>query len=128
VRLWPPRAGRKYKQMDERRKKERVQVNLDARWEGALTILTGHIVDLSMTGCFILTDDKVTVGELIRLEIQQPQQEPLYLWAEVVYQMSEIGFGVRFTGGDEAEMERLDWLVKIEVLRARNEKSNSRQR
>jgi hypothetical protein len=39
--------------------------------------------------------------------------------AEVVYQMPEIGFGVRFTGGDESEMQRLRWLVKAELLRAR---------
>jgi hypothetical protein len=112
--------------MNERRKKERVRVELDVTWEGALTILKGQIVDLSMSGCFILTDDKVSVGELIRLEIKQPHKESLSLWAEVVYQMSEIGFGVRFTGGDEEEMKRLDWLVKIEVLRARNERSKQK--
>lgn len=104
---------------EDRRNAERVRVELEARWEGVLTILKGQIVDLSTTGCFILTEDKVSVGELIRLEIQQPRQGSLNLWAEVVYQMTEIGFGVRFTGADEAEMKRLEWLVKAELHRAR---------
>ena len=104
---------------DERRNTERVRVDLEVRWEGILTILKGQIVDLSTTGCFILTDDKVSVGELIRLEIQQPKEGAICLWAEVIYQMTEIGFGVRFTGADESEMKRLEWLVKAELHRAR---------
>ena len=104
--------------MDERRKADRVKVTLAVTWEGLMVILKGEIVDLSMTGCFILTDDKVTLGELVRLEIQQPVSGHLYLWAEVVYQMSEIGFGVRFTGGDEQEMKRLELLVKAELHRS----------
>ena len=104
---------------EDRRKNDRVKVSLQATWEGVLTILKGEVVDLSTTGCFILTNDQVTVGELIRLEIQQPKEGVLYLWAEVVYQMSEIGFGVRFTGADETEMKRLEWLVKAELMRAK---------
>lgn len=113
---------------EERRLKERVKVNLATKWEGARMILTGQLVDLSISGCFILTDDKVSVGELIRLEIKLPEEEALYLWGEVIYQMSEIGFGVRFTGADEAEMERLEWLVKNEVHRAKQERSASPRR
>ena len=101
--------------MDERRISPRAKVNLKVTWEGLLTILKGEIVDLSMTGCFVLTDDKVAMGELIRLEIQQPKDGALYLWAEVVYQMAEIGFGVRFTGGEDSEMQRLEWLVRAEL-------------
>ncbi len=33
----------------------------------------------------------------MRLEIQLPGGECVNVWGEVVYQMSEIGFGVRFT-------------------------------
>jgi hypothetical protein len=104
--------------MADRRVADRVQISLKATWEGFTTILQGEIVDLSTTGCFILTDDQVTVGELVRLEIRLPQGESLYLWGEVVYQMTEIGFGVRFTGGEESEMKRLHWLVKAVLLRA----------
>jgi hypothetical protein len=107
--------------MDDRRSTARAKVNLKVTWEGLLTILKGEIVDLSMSGCFVLSDDKVAMGELIRLEIQKPGGGDLYLWAEVVYQMAEIGFGVRFTGGEDAEMQRLEWLVKAELFRAEKE-------
>lgn len=103
-------------------------MNLDTRWEGARTILAGQITDIGMGGCFVLADDKVSVGELIRLEIRQPEEEPVFLWAEVIYKMTEIGFGVRFTGADEAEMERLEWLVKSEVHRAKRERTTSPRR
>jgi hypothetical protein len=106
--------------MEKHRNAARVKVGLKVRWEGLKTILNGEIVDLSVTGCFVLSDDQVSVGELIRLEVQQPKSGVLHLWAEVVYQMSEIGFGVRFTGAEESEMRRLGWLVKAELLRAEN--------
>lgn len=112
--------------MSERRISPRAKVNLKVTWEGLATILNGEIVDLSTTGCFVLTDDKVVTGELIRLEIHQPKGGQLYLWAEVVYQMAEIGFGVRFTGGEDSEMQRLEWLVKAELHEAQKvTKSNT---
>ena len=104
--------------MEDRRITGRVKVSLKVTWEGFLAILQGEIVDLSTTGCFVLSDDKVRPGELIRLEIRLPKGAALYLWGEVVYQMTEIGFGVRFTGAEDAEMQRLRWLVKALLRRA----------
>lgn len=104
--------------MDDRRNAARAKVNLKATWEGSLTIQKGDLVDLSTTGCFVLTDDRVSLGELIRLEIEQPESDALYLWAEVVYRMAEIGFGVRFTGGEKSEIERLELLVDAELRQA----------
>lgn len=100
---------------EERRKAERAKVDLRASWEGSLTRLEGSIVDLSITGCFILSDDKVRVGELIRVEIQPPQQGALYIWGEVIYQIPEMGFAVHFTGADDEDLKRLQWLVKAEL-------------
>lgn len=98
--------------MSERRRAERVHVNLDARWEGVLARREGSIVDISSTGCFMLTTDAVTPGELIRLEIQLPTGRWIYLWAEVVYSVPEIGFGLRFTGSiDETEQIMLELLI-----------------
>jgi len=105
--------------MKERRKDERVKVELEASWEGALTQLGGSIVDLSTSGCFVLTDDKVKVGELIRVIIHQPQQDDLYIWGEVVYQIPEMGFAVRFTGADDADTKQLELIVKAELYGAK---------
>lgn len=93
--------------MTERRGAERVQVTIDARWEGVAAQCAGTIVDLSVTGCFILTSDLVTEGELIRLELMTPTGGSIYLWGEVVYKLSEMGFALHFTGMGEAEREML---------------------
>ena len=85
----------------ERRRNERVKVNIKARWEGVLGQDEGTIVDLSIGGCFILTAHLVQTGELIRLEMENS----LALWGEVIYQIEEMGFALRFTAalGDEGQ-------------------------
>ncbi|HEX8494021.1 MAG TPA: PilZ domain-containing protein [Pyrinomonadaceae bacterium] len=97
----------------ERREAERYQVKLNARWEGVLAQRTGTVVDISSTGCFLLTRDDVTPKELIRVEIQLPTERWIYLWAEVVYQLSEIGFALRFTGSTETEQTMLNLLLDM---------------
>src|SRR5438067_14357 len=101
--------------MRERRRDDRVKVDLEVSWEGAVTQLRGSLVDLSTSGCFILSDDKVRVGELIRVGIHPPEQDALYIWGEVVYQIPEMGFAVRFTGADEADMKQLGSIVKAQL-------------
>ena len=97
--------------MEEKRSTERVEVSLDARWEGVLAQCAGTVVDLSMTGCFILTSDLAAHDELIRLEVELPTGGVVYLWGEVVYKISEMGFGVRFTGVSGADRTMLELLL-----------------
>ena len=93
---------------DQRRRVPRVSVNLPARWEGVLEKHEGNIVSLSVEGCFVLSGGKVEPAELIRLEIDVPDDEPIYVWGEVVDEADEIGFAVRFTASDdEADLARL---------------------
>ncbi len=98
--------------MSERRRAERVKVSLDAHWEGVLAQCSGLVVDLSNTGCFILTPDQVRLKELIRMEIATPTGGVLYLWGEVVYQVSEMGFALRFTGMTDREEAMLQLLIE----------------
>jgi hypothetical protein len=97
--------------MEDKRSAERVQVSLDARWEGVLAQCAGTVVDLSTTGCFILTSDLVAAEELIRLEVELPTGGVMYLWGQVVYKVSEMGFGIRFTGVSDAERQLLELLI-----------------
>ena len=99
--------------MFERRQSNRVQVQLNARWEGILAQCEGHIVDLSSNGCFILTADRVKPKELIRVEIQLPTEGWMFLWGEVVYKIPEMGFALRFTGVTEIERAMLDLLLEF---------------
>jgi hypothetical protein len=101
----------------ERRKDERLRGDLTARWEGVLARQDGVLVDISSSGCFILTRDDVRINELVRLEIDCPARQIVYLWGEVVYKIPEMGFAVRFTGTDRRETQSLKLL--LESLRRR---------
>jgi PilZ domain len=87
----------------ERRSKQRAQVSIDACWEGQRAQCGGLVVDLSETGCFILTSDRVVSGEVVRLTLDPASDRRVHLWGEVVYQVAEMGFGLRFVHKHEAE-------------------------
>jgi hypothetical protein len=97
----------------ERRKAERVKVNIKAHWEGVLEQKEGTVVDLSINGCFILTAHLVETGELIRLEMENS----LILWGEVIYQVEEMGFGLRFTAAIGEEGQQLAKLIQEQKKR-----------
>jgi hypothetical protein len=89
----------------ERRSAPRARVKLPARWEGALSRESATITDISRSGCFVLSGGKVEVKELVWLEIQLPDRQPVSFWAEVVNEASDIGFAVKFNSSspeDEA--------------------------
>jgi hypothetical protein len=92
---------------DQQRNASRVDVNLLARWEGVLESRAATITNLSVSGCFVLSGGKVQPGELIRLEIYLPDDEPIYLWGEVVDEADEIGFAARFTSTEDEDHARL---------------------
>jgi PilZ domain len=98
--------------MNERRKSPRVRVNLPARWEGALHQETATITDLSKTGCFILSGGSVQVKELIWVEIQLPQGDPVQFWCEVVDAAYEIGFAIKFNAGSDEDETRLNNFIE----------------
>jgi hypothetical protein len=97
--------------MEDKRGMARVEVSLDARWEGVLAQCAGTIIDLSKSGCFILTSDLAAPDELIRLEIESPAGRSVYLWGEIVYKISEMGFGVRFTNVGPTDAALLELLI-----------------
>ncbi len=99
----------------ERRKNERVKVNIKARWEGVLEQKEGTIVDLSIGGCFILTAHLVEIGELIRLEMENS----LVIWGEVIYQIEEMGFALKFTAAMGEEALQLGKLIQEQKKRDR---------
>ena len=97
--------------MQERRAAERLRIDLNARWEALKTQGRGAVCDLSSLGCFVLTSAEVKPGQLIRLEINFPQ-EAAALWGQVVYAVGEIGFALRFAFGDEADKHKLAGLIE----------------
>ena len=97
--------------MQERRAAERLRIDLNARWETLRTQGRGAICDLSSLGCFVLTSGEVRPGELIRLEIDFPE-EVAALWGQVVYAVAEIGFALRFAFGSDGGKESLIKLIE----------------
>jgi hypothetical protein len=95
----------------DRRGTERVQAHLEARWESVLARRSGTVTDISASGCFILTSSEVQPEELIRLGIRLPTGRWIYLWGEVVYNIADMGFALRFKGGDETELQMLSILI-----------------
>jgi PilZ domain len=91
----------------ERRSAPRARVKLPARWEGVLSRENATITDLSRNGCFVLTGGKVEVKELVWLEIQLAEQQPLHFWAEVVNEASEIGFALKFNSSNPEDQTAL---------------------
>lgn len=105
--------------INERRGAPRIEVNLPVRWEGVLTQQMATITSLSETGCFVLTGGKVEPKELIRLEIELPDQEAVYFWSEVVEESFDIGFAAHFTSADEDDRVRLGAYVRAKLARQR---------
>ncbi len=87
----------------ERRSAPRARVNLPARWEGVLSRENATVTDISRSGCFVLSGGKVEKKELVWLEIQLPDQDPIHFWAEVVDEASDIGFALRFNSSSEED-------------------------
>ena len=65
------------------------------------------MTDISRSGCFVLSGGRVQVKELIWLEIQLPDRDPIHFWAEVVNEASEIGFALRFNSASDGDDEVL---------------------
>jgi len=97
----------------------RIKVRLTARWEGVLEQREATITSLSRNGCFLLSGGEVKPNELLRLEIQLPDDEPVFCWGEVTDQAYDIGFAVRFTSpSDDQDQARILSFVETELSKA----------
>jgi hypothetical protein len=102
----------------ERRKVGRVRLNLPCRWEGRLAGAAATVTDLSTAGAFVLSEDLVQAGELVRLELLLPGGG-ITLWGHVIYKAEGIGFGLRFAPYQQEDDRRmLGLLVRAEARRA----------
>jgi len=93
--------------MSERRSGQRWEVSLDAVWDGKSGNNTARITDLSDGGCYMDSLGDVTMGELLHLKLQLPNGEWLELTGEVAHHTPPVGFGVRFLGLSDQQLETL---------------------
>lgn len=57
----------------------------------------GEVTSLSAGGCFVESDGRVQDGDLVKLRFDVPGHGELTIWGNVVYWITDTGFGVRFS-------------------------------
>lgn len=57
----------------------------------------GEVTSLSAGGCFVESTGQVRDGDLVKLRFEVPGHGELIIWGNVVYWITDTGFGVRFS-------------------------------
>ena len=96
---------------EERRRSERKQVLLEAKWESMSHTHEARVDDVSLGGCFVNTFGRVELNETVNLQIQLPSGEWLPLQGEVASYQPGVGFGLAFTSLSEEEIAILKELL-----------------
>ena len=92
--------------MSERRNEERMEVSLEAVWEGQQN-RPARITDLSEGGCFVDTTGESYIGEQLTFRVLLPDGAWLELTGEVTHQHIPVGFGLRFSNLTDEQLEQL---------------------
>ena len=92
--------------MNERRNQERLDVSLDAVWDGHGN-RPARITDLSEGGCFVDTTGEALIGERLAFRVELPDGNWLELTGEVAHHMRPVGFGLHFIELSDEQREQL---------------------
>ena len=69
------------------------------------------VTDISTEGCFVLSDEPVGEGDLVKLTVELPGRGSMTIWGNVVYVAGRRGFGLRFyafsRGGDKDTLRKI---------------------
>ncbi|HEX8494771.1 MAG TPA: PilZ domain-containing protein [Pyrinomonadaceae bacterium] len=96
----------------ERRRAERVRVNLDVVYADQSRQHKGTISDISTSGCFILAATEEPTAEPITVIIELPSKKTVRLTGDVVYNTPEIGFAIHFKELPAIGLSFIEKLVK----------------
>ena len=97
--------------MSDRRSEKRLEVCLDAVWDGNSGNHPARVTDLSEGGCYVDTLGESQVGEILNIKLQLQNGDCLELSGEVAHQMPPMGFGVRFVDLTSEQLEKLRALL-----------------
>ena len=97
--------------MSERRVSPRLEVSLEAIWDGATSTGKARVADLSEGGCYVDSINDVCVGELHRFKLRLPNGQWFPLSGEIAYHIPRMGFGVRFIGLRGTQIDNLRSLI-----------------
>ncbi len=97
--------------MSDRRTEKRLEVCLDAVWDGNSGNHRARITDLSEGGCYVDSLGEAQVGEVLNVKLQLHNGDWLELAGEVAHHMPPMGFGVRFVSLNSEQLEILRSLL-----------------
>jgi PilZ domain-containing protein len=92
---------------DDRRREDRLEVCLDATWDGESGNYTARVTDLSEGGCYLDTMGEAQSGDIVSFKLQLPGGDWLELTGEVAHQSPPMGFGLRFVDLSDEQTEKL---------------------
>jgi hypothetical protein len=95
----------------ERRRSERKQVLLEARWESMSRSHEARIDDVSAGGCFVNTFGHVEINEGVNLQILRPSGDWLRIQGRVASYLPGVGFGMAFGSLNEEQTTVLRELI-----------------
>ncbi len=102
----------------ERRRSERVRVHLNTHWKNEQATREGTVVDISLHGCFIATQEDVSAGDFIEVEIRVPAVMRMDVRGIVAHKIRGRGFAIRFKDLTGTEQGLLQMLLKTMKERA----------
>ena len=85
-------------------------VHLDTHWMRGSEAHEGILRDLGRSGCFVMTDEQVAIGERLSVEVSLPGAFRMILAGTVTRTIDGLGFGLRFKDlkvTEQALIERL---------------------
>jgi len=77
------------------------------------TRINGRTSDLSRGGCYVDTISSFPVGSIVKMRLTK-EARSLEAQAEVVYSLTGMGMGVKFTDGDPEQLWNLEkWVAEL---------------
>jgi Tfp pilus assembly protein PilZ len=78
------------------RKFRRVDVSLNAKWNGDTSKAEAHVVNLGLGGCFVTGPSQIPIGEDAFLDVQLLNGRWVSLPVKTIYALFDRGIGVKF--------------------------------
>ena len=97
---------------EERRSVPRHDVTIEIEWETSSGREPGVLGDISEKGCFVLSSGNVKNGESVDIFVPIADGMKIQFTGEIVNHVVEIGFGLKFTGLNEAQKELLQRILQ----------------
>ena len=97
----------------ELRKAERVRLHLDTLWNVGMEMHKGIIRNISMSGCFVSTNDPVNLRDLVEVDVNAPAILRMTVRGAVVHRLNGKGFAIRFGEMNVTDQRLLTLLLKM---------------